>query len=224
MIRIFIGYDRSESVAAYVLAHSISARASEPVSFTFLNRTQFNYFYSRERGPLDSTDFSLTRFLVPYLCDYKGFALFMDCDMLMRGDVAELWSHSLFNKAVSVVQHDYTPAKSKKFLGQAQTKYLRKNWTSVMLFDCSQCFVLTPQFVQRESGLNLQQLNWITDDKIGAIPKQWNYLVGEENQCAGNEAKLIHYTNGTPCFDEYANSEFADEWRAEFSAMSFHAN
>lgn len=219
MPRVFIGFDRRESIAAYVLAHSIARHSSVPVQFTFLRREQFESFYHRPRGPLDSTDFSLTRFLIPALCDFEGWALFMDCDMLARSDIAHLWALRDARFSVRVVKHEYVPARERKFLDQQQTAYTRKNWSSVMLFNCARCRVLSPGFVEQASGLDLQQLRWAQDEQIGSLPKEWNHLVGEENQCPPEEARLLHYTNGTPCFDEFADSPYADEWHAARADM-----
>lgn len=218
MIRIFIGYDPAESIAYHVLAQSIMDNASVPVSITPLHRGTLRAFYTRERGPLDSTEFSISRFMVPFLSDFMGWSVFMDCDMLVRGDVVELANYmtlaTRWTQSVQVVKHEYTPALETKFLGAQQTKYRRKNWSSVMIFNNPLCRSLTPEYVNNASGLDLHQFKWCSDDAIGRIPKEWNYLVGEDGQVDPRTARLVHFTNGTPCFKEYANCEFADDWRA----------
>src|SRR5262245_49800096 len=131
MLRVFIGYDPKESIAFYTLAHSILRRASGPVSITPLMRTQLQGVYNRERGPTESTDFSLTRFLTPWLSGYQGWSIYLDCDMLCRiGDIADLARYAIDGdeKAVFVCKHDYIPKSQRKFLGQVQTTYPRKNW------------------------------------------------------------------------------------------------
>lgn len=222
-MRIFIGYDKNEKTAAYVLAHSIQRRASIPVSFTFLNRKSLEALFDRPRGEFDSTDFSISRFLVPCLSDYQGWSLFMDCDMLCLGDIARLAgfatlmdTHSL---AVRVVKHKYTPSEEFKFLGQVQTKYERKNWSSVMLFNNALCRSLTPEYVNKAPGLALHRFEWVDSRKIGTLPPEWNYLIGEENQCPKEDAKLLHYTKGGPWFPEYKGTEFADLWEYERGDM-----
>src|SRR5512138_3564002 len=127
MLQVYIGYDPRESVAFYTLAHSIFARSSVPVSIAALMRRHLAHLYTRARGPTESTEFSLTRFLVPALAGYRGWSLFMDCDMLCRGDIAELAALQDDEKAVMVVRHDYVPKTERKFLDQVQTKYERKN-------------------------------------------------------------------------------------------------
>lgn len=177
-IPVFIGFDRKEKIAAKVLAHSIQERSSLPVSITEIRLDQLRGVFHRERHPLQSTDFSFSRFLVPYLCGYSGFAIFMDCDMLCLGDIADLWAHRDAGKAVKVVKHDYRPAEGTKFLNQPQTPYAKKNWSSVMLFTNDNCRALTPEYVNSASGLELHQFKWLeSDDLIGELPENWNHLV-----------------------------------------------
>src|SRR5256885_16510464 len=130
MLQVFIGYDPRESVAFYTLAHSIFARSSIPLAVVPLMRRHLGHLYTRPRGPTESTEFSLTRFLVPALSGYRGWSLYMDCDMLCRTDIAQLFAAREPDKAVLVVQHDYVPKTRRKFLDQVQTKYERKNWSS----------------------------------------------------------------------------------------------
>jgi hypothetical protein len=262
-LRIFIGYDSREPLAYHVLAHSILTRASVPVSITPLRLDSLKRLYTRERGPTESTEFSLTRFLVPHLSNYEGLSLFLDCDMVMQADVADLLLYPLADpgKAVYVCQHDYTPnegacvcghdgsrhatadherlrfncwdcgcqqfesavdgtqlASNTKFLGQQQTTYPRKNWSSVMLFDNARCGALRPEYVNTATGLQLHRLQWVVDREIGSLPLAWNYLVGESNQATG-EPKNIHFTNGGPWFPEYADCPFADRWLQALAQM-----
>jgi len=222
MIQVFIGYDDNESVAYHVLAHSILRHASQPVSITPLVKRHMSSFYQRERSSIESTDFSFTRFLVPYLSDYQGWSMFMDCDMLMTADVAELFAMCDDKYDVMCVKHDYVARDDVKFLGAVQTKYEKKNWSSVMLFNNSACKVLTPQVVANESGLYLHQFKWLSgDDRIGALPTTWNYLVGEMTM--PSVPKLIHYTLGGPYFDAYRTCEHADLWFAEQRLMNHSA-
>src|SRR5207248_9023642 len=146
MLQVYIGYDPRESVAFYALAHSIFARSSIPLSIAPLMRRHLGHLYSRPRGPTESTEFSLTRFLVPALSGYRGWSVFMDCDMLCRTDIAALKREMerQSERAVLVCKHDYTPKTERKFLDQVQTRYPRKNWSSVMLFNNERCRALTP--------------------------------------------------------------------------------
>lgn len=220
-LRIFIGYDSREPAAFAVCAHSILARAKLPVSIAPLTQPVLRSagIYHRERDATESTEFSITRFLVPALCDFKGHALFMDCDMLVQGDITELWLHGAARPdlAVHVCQHDYTPKASTKFLGQTQTAYPRKNWSSLMLFNAERCQALTPEYVNRASGLELHRFQWIAEAEIGALPLEWNWLVGEYARNDG--AKNYHFTNGGPWFKDSSIGDHADRWYAERDAM-----
>ena len=218
MIRVFIGYDSAEAVAFSVLERSINARASEPVAVAPVMLSQVRGVFSRPHNSLQSTEFSFSRFLVPWLAGYEGWAVFMDCDMLMLDDVAKLWKLRDERYAVQVVKHTHVPKEDVKFLGHTQTKYEKKNWSSVMLMNCARCRALTPEFVSNATGLELHQFKWLGDDAlIGELPSRWNHLVGYDAPRA--DAALVHFTIGGPWFDDYRACEYADEWRSERDAM-----
>ncbi|WP_163834075.1 glycosyltransferase [Spartinivicinus ruber] len=222
MIRVFIGYDRAEAAAFSVLAHSIHTHASQPVAITPLMLSQLQDVFTRERDPLQSTDFSFSRFLVPYLCDYQGWAIFMDCDMVVKDDINQLWSLGDNRFAVQVVKHDHKPENQRKFLNHVQTRYQKKNWSSVMLFNCERCTALTPDFVNQASGLELHQFKWLSSDHlIGELPPRWNHLVGYDQPAY--DIALLHYTEGGPYFDEYRHCEYANDWLQARDHMLFVA-
>lgn len=222
MIRIFIGYDPREAVAFSVLAHSIHARASQPVSITPLMLSELKGVMTRERHPLQSSDFSFSRFLTPYMSDYSGWSVFMDCDMLVLDDIVNLYALRDERFALMVVKHDHVPRESKKFLDEPQTPYQKKNWSSVMLFNNAKCRALTPEFVNTGSGLELHQFKWLADDNlIGELPARWNHLVGYNPP--RKDASLVHYTLGGPYFGDYRNCEYAQEWHSERQKM-LHAD
>jgi hypothetical protein len=218
MIRVFIGYDGREAVAYSVLAHSIQARASVPVAIAPLMLSQLGKVLTRERHPLQSTDFSFSRFLTPYLSGYAGWSIFMDCDMLMLDDISQLYQLRDDRYAVMVVKHDHVPREKVKFLGEPQSKYAKKNWSSVILFNNEKCRALSPEYVNSASGLDLHQFKWLeSDDLIGELPGRWNHLVGY-NQ-SRPDAALVHYTLGGPYFQDYRDCEYSAEWFAEREAM-----
>ena len=213
MIRVFIGFDSRETAAFHVLSHSIHAHATEPVTIAPLARGQLGPLLTRERDPLQSTDFSFSRFLTPYLCDFRGWAIYLDCDMLFFDDVAKLWALRDDRYAVMVVKHDYVPRDDTKFLGAPQTKYARKNWSSVMLLNNARCHALTPAYVNSATGLDLHQFKWLDDEScIGPLPPRWNHLVGEYPRTpdVGN----VHFTRGGPYFDAYRDCDYAADWFA----------
>ena len=219
MLQVFVGYDPKESVAFYTLAHSILRRSSVPVTIAPLMRSQLKGIYTRSREPTESTEFSLTRFLVPHLAGYRGWSVFMDCDMLCRSDIAGLAGEieRQADKAVLVCKHDYVPKTERKFLDQVQTRYPRKNWSSLMAFNNERCRALTPEHVNSASGLDLHRFKWIDDRLIGELPLEWNWLVGEYDRRP--DAKIVHYTLGGPYFDATRDCDYADEWFAEFESM-----
>ena len=219
MLRIFIGYDPRESVAFHVLSHSLLRRSSVPLSVSPLVRSQLKSVYTRPRGPTESTEFSMTRFLVPALSGYQGWSIFMDCDMLCRADIAGLAAEieRQPDKAVLVCKHDNTPPTERKLLGHLQTKYTRKNWSSLMLFNNARCRSLTSDYVNTASGLELHRFAWIDDASIGELSLDWNWLVGEYEY--NPNARIVHFTIGGPYFAAYRDCGYAAEWFAERDSM-----
>ena len=211
MIRVFIGYDDNEKVAFSTLSHSLLKHATQPIAITPIRLQNIKDVFVRERLPIQSTEFAFSRFLVPYLCNYSGHAIFMDCDMLSRSDISALWRQRTTKYAVQCVQHDYTPTSTVKFLNQPQTPYPKKNWSSMMLFNNAKCTALTPDYVNSATGLELHQYKWLENEElIGKINEEWNWLVGEYEY--NSNAKLVHYTEGGPYFKNYKNCDYAEEW------------
>lgn len=221
MLNIVIGYDRNEAVAYHVLAHSIMRRASGPVCITpiYLPQLEHAGIMTRPRDPNQSTDFTYSRFLTPWLTG-SGKSIFMDCDMLCLGDVYDLFElhRANGNVDVSVVKHDYIPAHNTKFLDQVNEPYPCKNWSSLMVFNGYRSAVrrLTPDYVNTASAMDLHRFRWSRspDTDIGSLPAEWNHLVGEYP--TNPNAKLIHFTQGGPWFPEYAQCEYADVWWQEW--------
>lgn len=234
-LRVVIGYDEREAKAAWVLQHSILKYSSRPINFTFLYlpALEKDNLMWRERDPRQSTDFSFSRFLTPYLSGYKGQSIFMDCDMLARCDVSELAEYAE-GKDVAVVKHNYQPANETKFLGMPQGRYSRKLWSAVMVFTCNTapCQRLTPKYVNTATGAQLHQFKWITDKQIpafqpksdeeiisrrvGEIPEEYQWIPGHsDKRIPIEEAKIIHFTEGSPFIPGYENQPGADLWRQE---------
>jgi hypothetical protein len=212
VLNVYIGFDRREIVAYHVLTQSILDHATKPVRFIPIHRGTLADVFTRASVAEQSTEFSFSRFLTPYLSGYAGWSLFMDCDMLARADFAELFALADDRYAVMVCKHDYTPRDDVKFLGHQQLKYEKKNWSSVMLMNNARCRALTPDYVNSASGLDLHRFNWLGDDaEIGSLPLEWNWLVGEYDH--NPEARVAHFTLGGPYFHGYETCDYADEWR-----------
>lgn len=223
MIRLFVGFDPREAVAYHTFCQSVIARCSMPVAFTplALNNLAGGYVEGHTDG---SNEFIYSRFLVPYLCNFQGYAIFADGDMLCLEDLAELWDQRDPNKAVQVVHHDYQTTESVKYLGAKNEDYPRKNWSSVIIWNCGHPAnkVLTPEFVAAQSGKYLHRFMWVDaygDDLIGGISMRWNWLAIEYPELKHALLSLVHYTLGTPCFEGYHDRDFADLWYKELRQM-----
>ena len=216
-LKIFIGYDAVESISWHVLVHSIIKHSTIPVSIIPVALNNLQGVLKRERDPKQSNEFSFSRFLAPYLAGYEGHAIFMDCDMMFRVDVAELIeSIGKGDKAVYVVKHDYTPSETVKYLGNVQHVYPRKNWSSFVVWNCGHPSnkAVTPEFVNTATGLELHRFTWLEDDEIGELDVRWNWLVGDYKDPPA-DVKNVHWTIGGPYFNEYKDVDFAEEWFAE---------
>ena len=207
---VFIGYDYGEPVAYHILSESIRSHASGPVSITPLSLNNLREF-KRAKESNQSTDFAFSRFLVPYLSKYTGWSIYMDCDMMFRSDIYDLYGYATYKYSVMCCKHDYIPKQDVKFRGAKNEAFPKKNWSSVMLFHNSQCTALTPEYVNKASGLELHQFKWLErEHMIGDIPLEWNWLVNEYNY--NPDAKNVHWTLGGPWYKDYENQDYADEW------------
>lgn len=210
MIKLVVGFDSKEAIAYHTFCQSVLENSSKPVSFTPLAiDTLPEYNESHNDG---SNDFIYTRFLTPWLFGFKDWAIYADGDMVCLADIAELWSLKDSTKAVHVVKHDYKSKASKKYLGNTNQNYPRKNWSSVILWNCGHPMnkILTPNFVASKSGSYLHRFSWLEDRDIGEIPLKWNWLAEEYD--AIDDAKIIHYTLGTPCFADYKLTSMSNYW------------
>jgi lipopolysaccharide biosynthesis glycosyltransferase len=219
MINIFIGYDTKETVAYHVCVNSVIRHARQPVSITPLALSNLTDYSETHIDA--SNQFTYTRFLVPHFMDYRGCAIFVDGDMILQEDIAQLYNLFDPKYAVQVVKHNYKTKQSTKYLGAKNEDYPRKNWSSVMLWNCahSKNKILTPEFVQHSSGSQLHRFTWLSSNDIGELPIEWNWLSDEYG--VNNSAKLIHYTLGTPCFEAFANTPMSDAWHNEFKLAGF---
>lgn len=215
MINIAIGFDEREGIAYHVCSQSIIKRASEPVSITPLAlNTMREYHESHKDG---SNAFIYSRFLTPYLMNYQGWCIFLDGDMVLDDDIAKLWAMRDDRYAVMVVKHEYKTKAHEKYLGNVNEDYPRKNWSSVILWNCghpaNRC--LTPAYIETATGAQLHRFEHLPDDLIGELPVYWNWLA--EEYPANNLASLVHYTLGTPCFPAYAHCSMSYLWWREYN-------
>jgi hypothetical protein len=210
--RIYIGWDSREAECADVLAHSFRRHSSIPLDIKYLRLKELDF--NRPWDPLQSTEFTYTRFLVPSLCAYRGIALFVDCDMLCMADVAELAELSMDGLALRVVKHNHVPIEKIKMDGKRQTTYPRKNWSSVMLMDCSKLLLWDKWTVENATGAYLHRFKDIDNELIGELPFGWNVLDRWRDGC-----KLLHYTSGGPWFEAYKDHPDGVLWTRELNLM-----
>ena len=211
-INMVVGFDQRESIAYHTFTQSILDKSSLPVSFTPLAINTLKGYH--ETHAEKSNDFVYSRFLTPYLNAFSGWAIFADGDMICQADIKELWDLRDESRAVLVVKHDYKTKAQKKYLGNINMDYPKKNWSSLILWNCAhpKHKILTPDFISNQTGKFLHRFSWLEDEDIGDIPKDWNWLAIEYPE--NKNAKLIHYTLGTPCFKEYWDCDMSDIWHA----------
>ena len=209
-ITIVVGFDQREAIAYHTFTQSIIEKSSLPVFFIPLALNTLNGF--KENHKDRSNDFIYSRFLTPYLNNFEGWAIFADGDMICQSDIRELWDLRDESKALLVVKHDYLTKANRKYLGNINENYPRKNWSSLILWNCAhpKHSILTPNFISNQSGQFLHRFSWLDDSDIGDLPKEWNWLALEYP--INNSAKIIHYTLGTPCFKDYRDTDMSDIW------------
>jgi lipopolysaccharide biosynthesis glycosyltransferase len=217
-LKIFIGWDSREDIAYQVAKYSIEQHASVPVEIIPLKQKSLKKegLYTRPIDKLASTEFTFTRFLIPELMNFDGWALFIDCDFVALTDVKELFDQADNQYAVMCAQHDYTPKETVKMDGQVQHIYPRKNWSSMMLINCGhpsnkKC---TKELVNNieTTGAFLHRFSWLEDEEIGELSHEWNWLVGWYKEPEDGSPKFLHYTEGGPWFKQYRSCEYNYEW------------
>lgn len=221
MIPVAIGYDPREAAVFHALVDSIFEHTTVPVSIIPLHKK----LLGKEDWQRDGTNaFTYSRFLVPALTGFTGWAIYMDSDMLLRADLMSLWGYRDPTKAALCVKHEYSTSTGMKFIGtpiEAQNiDYPRKNWSSLILWNCEhpRNRILTEDFVSESAGGVLHRFAWLRDEEIGEIPPAWNHLVGEYPYDA--EARNVHFTLGAPGFGYYADSDYANEWHKHLVAAN----
>jgi len=217
-ITLVVGFDQREAVAYHTFCQSVLEKASLPVQIIPLAENTLAGY--RETHSDGSNKFIYSRFLTPYLNNFSGWAIFADGDMICQTDIKELWDLRDEAKAVQVVKHDYQTKAHTKYLGNKNENYPRKNWSSLILWNCAHPAhrLLTPEFVQRQTGAYLHRFSWLQDEQVGELPRAWNWLAIEYED--NPQAKLIHYTLGAPCFKDYADSEMAEHWHQAHHRLS----
>ena len=221
---IYIGYDPREAAAYHVCCQSIIDHATQPVAFIPLARNMLNDFDGQRDG---SNAFIFSRFLVPYVQKWRGWALFIDGDMIVRDDISKLFQLANERCAAMVVKHEYQTAHPRKYIGSplesVNLDYPAKNWSSVILWNCAHYAnrVLTPDKVAKADTKYLHRFGWVPDERLGELPPTWNWLAGEQGE--NDNAKLVHFTLGIPAFQHYQYCDHADEWHRHFLSTNYVA-
>ena len=217
-MKVYVGYDTREDIAYQVCEHSIKRRNGQ-IEVIPLKQKDLREqgIYTREVDKLASTEFTFTRFFIPYLNNYKGWAVFCDCDFVWRISPTELEQYCDDSKAVVCVQHDYKPKEGLKMDGQVQLVYPRKNWSSMVLWNCGhpKNKILTPELLNKETGKFFHRFSWLDDSDIGDLPPIYNWLVNWYQEPKDGVPKILHYTEGGPWFENYRDCEYADVWKKE---------
>ena len=217
IVDIIVGFDPREAVAYHTFTQSVIAKSSLPTRFLPLNVGSLSNYQELHKD--GSNDFIYSRFLVPYLMDFEGWAIYADGDMVCLEDIRKLWDLRDEKYAIQVVKHNYKTKMKNKYWGNKNEDYPRKNWSSLILWNCNHSShkILTPEFVEKQTGAFLHRFSWIKDEEIGQLKKEWNWLAMEYEE--KENINLIHYTIGTPCFKEYENTSLSSHWKKSFLDM-----
>jgi len=209
-VKIYVGFDPRESVVYHTFIQSLIEKSTLPIEITPLAVNTLNFYEESHQDK--SNDFVYSRFLTPFMSNFEGWSIYVDGDMICQADIKELLTLRDDTKAVQVVKHDYKTKAENKYLDNKNENYPRKNWSSVILWNCShpKHKILTPEFINKQTGKFLHRFSWLEDEEIGELPIEWNWLAIEYPK--NPLAKLIHYTLGAPCFKEYRETSMAENW------------
>lgn len=212
MLKLFVGLDPKELVGFHVFVQSVLSR-TDPNQVEIIP-------ICRTKGSASNT-FNMHWPEIPRRCGFRGRAVFVDgSDMLCRADILELPDLLERGCDVAVVQHCYSTKYPTKFLGQSNEDYPRKNWMSVVVFECGNSVWRTlEEKAKGKPASYLHRLEFLPDDRIGDLPRTWNHLVGEYPY--DTEAKIAHFTIGLPCWPAYKHWDYADEWRQELQKVNY---
>lgn len=218
---IYIGFDSKEAIASYICEYSLLVNTSQKLNINHIKIEDMRKknLYKRDHDILSSTEFTFTRFLVPVLNNFKGWALFCDSDFLWLEDVKKLFSYCDDKYAVMCVHHNYNPNSTKKKLGSIQEIYPRKNWSSLVLWNCSHPSnkIVTPNLINNQTGKFMHRFGWLKDQEIGKISLEWNWLVGWYDEKIDGKPKALHFTEGGPWLgDLYNNDKYSKIWNQYF--------
>lgn len=221
-MKIFVGYDPSDDIAYQVCEYSIHKHNPDVTIVPLVQKDLISkQSYNRPVDQLASTEFTFTRYLVPHLMGYNGWALFIDCDTLLLTDISELFSAADNKYALMCVQHkEYVVKTTYKKNEKIQTNYPRKNWSSVVLWNCNHPSnkIVSPTYINKQSAQHLHRFEWLRDEEIGNLSVEWNWLVGYYNGMHGTP-KLLHYTDGGPWHKHYRRCEYSDIWKEYLMEM-----
>lgn len=215
MLNLFVGYDPREAAAYHTFCQSVLDRTRMPVAFIPLHKPMLQGFDGQRDG---TNAFIFSRYLIPSMMGFQGWAMFADGDMIVRDDLAKLWDTRDERYAVQIVPHDYATRSPRKYVGTPlendNVDYPRKNWSSVVLWNCAHPSnaVLTREFVEDAGGPFLHRFQWLADEQIGTLPWEWNLLIGEE----WGVPKIAHFTLGVPGFKHYRQAPYSEEWAGTY--------
>ena len=217
IVDIVVGFDQREAVAYHTFTQSVIEKSTVPVRFLPLSINSLSDYNEKHKD--GSNDFIYSRFLVPHLMSFKGWAIYADGDMVCLEDIKKLWDLRDKNYAIQVVKHNYKTKIEEKYWGNKNENYPRKNWSSLILWNCEHEAhkILSPDFIEKQSGAFLHRFSWIKDEEIGELEKEWNWLALEYEE--KKDINLIHYTIGTPCFKEYSDKSLSSFWKKSFTNM-----
>jgi cytidyltransferase-like protein len=219
---VYVGWDSREDIAYKVCEYSIRNHNKNVKVFPIKQHEVIqNNLYWREPDKFSSTEFTFTRFLVPYLSNYQGWAIFTDCDFLFLDDVKKVFDQADEKYAVMVVKHDYYPAEVQKMDGALQRNYPRKNWSSFILWNCGHELnrSVDLKMVNEESGKYLHRFSWLPDHAIGSLSVEWNWLTDWYKQPKDGYPKALHYTLGGPWFKNYKTCDYSELWMTAYDAV-----
>jgi hypothetical protein len=223
MKKVFVGYTAKQDIVYCIAKHSIERHSRDVICYPIVQQSLRDLgIYTRAVDKLGATEFSITRFLVPWLAGYRGWVLFCDNDILCLTDLNELFDQVDDKYAVMCAKHNYAPKLGEKLDGQKQTIYPRKNWSSVVLWNCNhpKNQMITPDLVNEVSPMFLHRFMWLEDSEIGEFSHVWNWLVEWYREPNDGTPKLLHYTEGGPYFKNYQKTEYAQLWRDEYYLFS----
>ncbi|OTG67351.1 glycosyl transferase [Acinetobacter silvestris] len=202
VIKIFIGCDPNncDLEQMMVLDYSIHKHTQHPIEIVWMQLSHdpaSPWYTNQETGQgwhttKWATPFSGFRWAIPEHCNFKGRAIYMDADVVILSDIAELWSHPIDDQAIVIAKGGKNSAR-----------------LCTCLWDCEKAkqYLLQLNELQSNPDSHKNMMQLLKDQPHLVQPYQDSYNCIDGEGLAADQIKILHYSDmGTQFSHKYSFS------------------